>query len=200
MQIKCAYTDIVDSALLVPNPRNPNKHPDEQIKLLAKIMKHQGWRSPIVVSKRSGFITKGHGRLLAARLNGWDKAPVDTQEYKNEADEYADMVADNKIAELAETDMAMVGEIVLGLGNEIDLELLGIPDFKVEEIDLPELASGDKPEFQQMTFTLHDDQAEQVRYAIELSKSMGAFIDTPNENSNGNALARICETFVTQNG
>ena len=31
---------------LVPNPRNPNTHPEDQVKLLAKIIKFQGFRSP----------------------------------------------------------------------------------------------------------------------------------------------------------
>jgi hypothetical protein len=35
--------------------------------------------------------------------------------------------------------------------------------------------------------------------AMESSKKMGEF-DSPNQNSNGNALARICEIFLTQNG
>lgn len=133
MKIECAHDELKDLDLLVPNPKNPNKHPPEQIKLLAKIMKHQGWRSPIVVSTRSGFITKGHGRLEAARLNKWTQAPVDLQDYASEADEYADMVADNKIAELAETDMSMVLQDVLDLGPDFDFDLLGIPDFKLPE-------------------------------------------------------------------
>jgi len=49
-----------------------------------------------------------------------------------------------------------------------------------------------------MTFTLHDDQVEQVKAAMEAAKSMGPF-DSENENSNGNALARICETFLNGN-
>ena len=53
---------------LVPHPRNPNKHGDNQIALLAKIIGNQGWRNPIVVSERSGFIVAGHGRLGAARV------------------------------------------------------------------------------------------------------------------------------------
>jgi hypothetical protein len=134
MKIKCAHTELVDTDLLVPNPRNPNKHPDEQIKLLAKIMKHQGWRSPVVVSKRSGFIVKGHGRLMAAKLNGWTQAPVDRQDYATEADEYADMVADNKIAELSETDMEMVK---LDLDNfpELDINFLGINEFPITKLN-----------------------------------------------------------------
>jgi len=51
-----------------------------------------------------------------------------------------------------------------------------------------------------MAFILHDSQAEQVLAAMDAAKQMGKFIDSPNENGNGNALARICETFLTQNG
>ena len=91
MEVKCSYSEMVDVDLLVANPRNPNKHSEKQIELLAKIMRHQGWRRPIVVSKRSGFIIAGHGRLMAAKLNGWNQAPVDRQEYATEADEYADL-------------------------------------------------------------------------------------------------------------
>jgi DNA modification methylase len=145
MQINCAHDELVDIDLLTPNPRNANKHPEKQIKLLAKIMKHQGWRSPVVVSRRSGFIVKGHGRLEAAKLNGWDTIPVDHQEYANEADEYADMVADNKIAELADTDLSMVLEDVLNLGPDFDLDLLGIPDFKLPEDFEPQADEDDVP-------------------------------------------------------
>ena len=136
MLIKCAHTEIVDIDLLVPNPRNPNQHPETQIKLLAKILKHQGWRSPIVVSNRSGFITKGHGRLEAAKLNGWTEVPVDRQDYKSEADEYADMVADNKISELSHTDINQVVDTVKDQFEDLDLDLLGIPNLNLNLIDL----------------------------------------------------------------
>jgi len=74
--------------------------------MLAKIMEFQGWRLPIVVSKSSGFIVRGHGRLLAAQRLGLKKVPIDEQDYENEAQEWADLIADNRIAELAETDRA----------------------------------------------------------------------------------------------
>lgn len=131
MKINCAYTHLKKIEELVPNPRNPNQHPKKQIALLAKIMKHQGWRSPIVISKRSGFITKGHARLQAAQLNQWIECPVDEQDYLNEADEYADMVADNKIAELAQSDMSMIFEDVKAF-TDFDYDLLGIPDFNLD--------------------------------------------------------------------
>src|SRR5690606_21796567 len=97
MKINCAHTKLEDLHKLVPHPKNPNKHPKEQIQRLAKIIDYQGQRAPIVVSLRSGFITKGHGRLEALKLLKWDKAAVDYQEYTDEAQEYADIVADNAI-------------------------------------------------------------------------------------------------------
>jgi hypothetical protein len=58
----CSHDEIGDLEKAIENPRNPNKHPDTQIKLLANIMKVQGWRNPITISKLSGFITQGAGR------------------------------------------------------------------------------------------------------------------------------------------
>ncbi|MDP7011615.1 MAG: hypothetical protein QF685_09565 [Verrucomicrobiota bacterium] len=39
---------------LVPNPRNPNTHSAAQVELLAKIIRHRGWRAPITVSSFRG--------------------------------------------------------------------------------------------------------------------------------------------------
>ena len=83
--VYCAHDAIVDVTTLVPNPANPNKHPDEQIQLLGRIIReHNGWRAPITVSNRSGFIVKGHGRLSAALLEGLKEVPVDYQNYASE--------------------------------------------------------------------------------------------------------------------
>lgn len=93
IMIHCAYTDLVDITSVVPNPRNPNHHSDKQVELLAKVIKAQGWRAPITVSNRSGFIVRGHGRLMAAQLLGLDTVPIDRQDYESEAAEYADLIA-----------------------------------------------------------------------------------------------------------
>jgi hypothetical protein len=116
--IHCAYDELVDPTSLVPNPRNPNKHPDRQIELLAKMIEHQGWRTPITVSNRSGFVVRGHGRLQAALKLGAEKVPIDRQDYATEADEWADLVADNRIAELAEIDT----DLLKGLLTELDVD------------------------------------------------------------------------------
>ena len=131
----CAHDAIVDVAKLVPNPKNPNQHPDSQIQLLGRIIRQAGWRQPITVSKRSGFIVKGHGRLAAALLEGMKEAPVDYQNYTTEAEEYADLVADNRIAELAETDNKLLADIFAEIDTgEIPMELTGYTEDEVESL------------------------------------------------------------------
>lgn len=131
MKIECAYDELLEVEKIIENPKNPNKHPDRQITLLSKIIDYQGQRCPIVVSKRSGFIVKGHGRLAAIKNLGWEKAAVDFQDYESEAQEYADMVADNKIAELAQHDDLTMIESIKELEIE-DFELLGLDNFKID--------------------------------------------------------------------
>ena len=135
MLINCAYTKLEAIHKLQPNPKNPNKHPARQIELLAKIIDYQGQRNAVVVSSRSGFIVKGHGRLEAIKKLGWKECAVDIQDYESEAQEYADMIADNKIAELAEhDDSLMINEIKL---LELDdLELLGLDGFELSKEDM----------------------------------------------------------------
>ena len=131
----CAHDAIVDAATLVPNPKNPNTHPDEQIQLLGRIIRQTGWRAPITVSKRSGFIVKGHGRLSAALLEGAKEVPVDYQDYASEAEEYADLVADNRIAELAEIDNKMLADIFADIDTgEIPVELTGYTEEEMESL------------------------------------------------------------------
>ena len=133
--VQCAHDAIVDVAALVPNPKNPNTHPDNQIQLLGRIIRETGWRAPITVSKRSGFIVKGHGRLAAALLEGFGEVPVDYQHYDSEAQEYADLVADNRIAELAEIDQKMLVDIFADIDTgEIPLELTGYTEAEVEDL------------------------------------------------------------------
>ena len=135
IQIYCAHDEIVEVESLIENPRNPNKHPQKQLELLAKIIKNQGWRNPITVSKRSGFIVKGHGRLQAAKLAGLSVVPIDRQEYESEAAEWADMIADNRIAELAETDNALLKDVLLELDTgEFDMELAGFDEQSLEQL------------------------------------------------------------------
>ena len=131
--VYCAHSQMVEIEKVVPNPRNPNKHSEKQIALLSKIIAAQGWRAPITVSTRSGFIVRGHGRLLAARKLGLAEVPVDYQAYETEAAEWADLIADNRLSELSETDELLLKDLLQELGtSELDLELTA---YTADEID-----------------------------------------------------------------
>jgi len=137
IKIHCAHDRLVDVTDLVPNPRNPNRHGDAQVALLAKIIRHTGWRSPVVVSKRSGFIVAGHGRLEAGKLQGCKAVPVNFQDFADEATEWAHLAADNRIAELAETDGAMLKDLLIELDSataDFDMDLSGFTKDELERV------------------------------------------------------------------
>lgn len=133
--VYCTYDEIIPAAQLKPNPMNPNKHPQEQIEALGKIIRSTGWRNNITVSTRSGMIVKGHGRHLAAMLEELKEVPVEYQHYASEAEELADLTADNRLAELAETDRAMLAEVFAHIDTgEIDFSQSGYDESEYEEL------------------------------------------------------------------
>lgn len=201
MNIKSKSIEMVDTSAIIPNPKNANRHSIEQIKRLEKLIEYQGFRNPLIVSNRTGFLIAGHGRLEAATNIGIEKLPVIRQDFKDEAQEYAYLISDNEISRWAELDKQAVIEDMALL--DLDIEMLaveGFDNFDSDEIELPELNSGDKEPYQQKTFTLHDSQADTVDAAIKKIKSKykDAYINEFNENSNGNAIAYICELFNTE--
>jgi hypothetical protein len=130
----CSHDEIVPTKNLKPNPLNPNNHPQEQIELLKQIIEKTGWRQPITVSNRSGLITKGHGRLQAAKFAGWSNVPVDYQDYSNQDEEYADLIADNRLAELSNIDNEMLSEMIGTIENEDILSLTGYDEEDIEAL------------------------------------------------------------------
>lgn len=135
MIIHCLYDKLVPIGDLRPHPKNRNKHPKEQVERLAKILDYQGIRYPAKVSNLSGCITSGHGRIEAAKLNGWTEFPVNFQDYDDEAQEYADVQADNAIASWAELDFSRINADVGDLGPDFDIDLLGIKNFEIDVAD-----------------------------------------------------------------
>lgn len=126
---------MVDIDLLIENPKNNNKHPQDQIDRLVKIIKNTGFRNPLTVSNRSGFVLCGHGRIAAAKAAGLKELPVIYQDFKDEAEEYAHLTADNAIARWAEIDLSMVNSEMLDFGPDFDLDMIGLKDFVVEPIE-----------------------------------------------------------------
>lgn len=144
VEIRCAHKELVAINELKPHPKNRNKHPAEQIERLAEIIKFQGIRKPITVSKRSGFITAGHGRLAVFKLLKLKEVPVDYQDYDSDEQEYADVQSDNAIAAWAELDLSGINTDIGDLGPDFDIDLLGIRSFVLDPSEMPEVEIKEK--------------------------------------------------------
>lgn len=188
---------------IIPYARNSRTHSDEQVAQIAASIKEWGFTNPILVDV-DGEIIAGHGRLLAAQKLGLDEVPCITAVGWSDAQKKAYVIADNKLALNAGWDMEYLRlELDDLAGMDFNLDLTGFSADEIAnlsfdddaEAGLPSLSDADQGPLQQITFTLHRDQIEQVEQALQTSKSLGPFVDTENDNSNGNALARICETF-----
>lgn len=155
-KIYCRYTELRPLTALVEHPQNPNTHPQSQLERLADVIRGNGWRQPITVSARSGYITKGHGRFQAAQLAGFREVPVEVQEYDNEAAEIADMLADNRIAELAEMDDAALLAALGGL-QELDAAALALSGYTAEEFAELLAAQETMPEIDEALDEVVDD-------------------------------------------
>lgn len=125
-KIECSYRELVAIDQLKPYPENENKHSEEQVQLLARLIKAHGWRHPIIVSKLSGYITAGHGRYYAALQNGETNVPVDYQNFESKALEDAFRASDNLIALKAEIDEYKLSLTLRSLPVDFDKELLGL--------------------------------------------------------------------------
>lgn len=171
-----------------PNNRNRNKHSEAQIERLAKIIKHQGFRQPLIVSNQSGLLVAGHGRLIAAKRLGMTEVPVVRQDFDSEEQEYQAQVSDNAIAAWAELDLAGINADLPELGP-FDIELLGMKHFSVDisAVSLPDITDDDRPNIGQLAFIVSDRQREVINDAIN-NIIMNNELDL-SENNNKNAAA-----------
>ena len=138
IEVWCSFDKLVSVDELTPNPRNPNTHPSRQIDLLAKNIRYFGFRHPITVSKLTGHIVAGHGRLAAAKHLGLKLVPVDYQDFVSENDEMAVLIADNRLAELATVDLNSLESVVNDLKVDgFDTLLTGFEDSDLDSLLRP---------------------------------------------------------------
>ena len=189
---------------LIPYARNTRTHSPEQVAQIAGSIREFGFTNPVLIDAENGIIA-GHGRVMAASKLGLAKVPCIRLSHLTETQRRAYIIADNKLALNAGWDAEMLALELSDLrGLDFDLDLIGFTEeemgaFDINEGSMPDLSDADKQPFQQMTFTVHDEQAEEVAAAIAKAKSMGHGESAVNENSNGNALAFICQSFNRAN-
>lgn len=183
-----------DIASVKPYVRNAKKHDDKQVANVAESIKQFGWQQPIVCDA-DGVIIIGHCRLLAAKKLELKKVPVKTVDNLSDEQVKKLRALDNKLNE-SDWDFDLLAEDIGELdfsGFDIDWGIVS-PDDYGESFELPD---GDKSEICQMTFTLHERQAELIKEAIEkvkddITETFG------NQNGNGNALYEVIRQWAEQ--
>ena len=95
------------TAKLVPYARNARTHSEEQVAQIAASIVEFGFTNPILAGS-DGVIVAGHGRLAAAQKLGLDTVPVVVLDHLTPTQRRALIIADNRIAENAGWDDAML--------------------------------------------------------------------------------------------
>jgi DNA modification methylase len=118
---------------LLPYVRNARTHSDEQVAQIAASIVEFGFTNPILVGD-DGIIVAGHGRLAAARRLGLQTVPVVVLDHITPIQRRALVIADNRIAENADWDDAVLrAELTALQGDGFDLDLTGFdPDALAE--------------------------------------------------------------------
>jgi DNA modification methylase len=119
---------------LKPNPGNPRIHSGKQIRQIADSIRTFGWTNPILVDA-AGRIVAGHGRWQAAKLLGRESVPVIRLDDMTAAQRRAYLLADNKLAENATWDSALLAaefNSLFALDLDFDVTITG---FEMGEID-----------------------------------------------------------------
>ena len=188
-------------------PNNPRTIKTDSFQKLCESLKNSPdyfEARPLILSDRTGelIVIAGNQRYEAAKANGLKEVPTYLLSGLTEEKEREIIIRDNV------NNGEWSWDALANEWNAEDLENWGLdvwqadvavnPDEYGEEFSLKD---GDKEPFQQMTFTLADEQAEQIKNAIADIKTTDEYkyAETMgNENSNGNALYLIVASWAGQ--
>lgn len=183
------------------NENNPRFIKDYKFKKLVKSIKEFPEMlklRPIVVNSDM-VVLGGNMRLKACAEAGLKEVYILKADELTEEQQREFIVKDN--VGFGEWDW----DLLANEWNSVELEDWGMDNWQnmddIETSDEFSLPDGDKSPFQQMTFTLADEQAEVIKNAIADVKKTEEYnyVETfGNENSNGNALYLIISQWAEQ--
>lgn len=139
MRIECKYDEMMPLGEVKKrfHPDNENKHPEEQIRSLSKVIAKIGIRHAIHISKQSGKVCGGHGRAESFQKLGYGEVPIIWENFKDEIEEINYRASDN-IGQYAEFNNEVYTLNLEKLGidlEEADLEEFGILNVEIEKIE-----------------------------------------------------------------
>ena len=187
---------------LNPAPYNPRKSTKKQEEKLQESLTKFGVVEPIIFNKQTGYIVGGHFRVRELKKLGYKEVECVVVDLSEEDEKELNIRLNANTGEWDWDTLKAEWDI----DNKLEEWGLDLPNFDgvslsdefSEDFSLPD---GDKAPFQQMTFTLADEQAEQIKNAIADIKQTEEYkyCETMgNENSNGNALYLIIMQWVEQ--
>lgn len=127
--IKLTTIDILE---LVPNPRNPRRHPEAQIEQLAASIRKFGQPKPVLARKENRMLIAGHGVWESCQRAGLPKIKVMLWDV-DQATADAFMVADNRHPENSRNDTDRIAELLREI-DPSDLPALGFTPEEVAEL------------------------------------------------------------------
>ena len=143
------------TAKLLPYARNARTHSEEQVAQIAASIVEFGFTNPILAGS-DGIIVAGHGRLTAAQKLGLEVVPVVVLDHLTPTQRRALIIADNRIAENAGWDDAMLRvELDALRDDDFDLSLTGFDAdaladlYEGEDADTGQTGDDEVPESQE---------------------------------------------------
>ncbi|QDP67929.1 MAG: hypothetical protein Tp1122DCM00d2C27307611_19 [Prokaryotic dsDNA virus sp.] len=184
--------DINDLISAEYNPRQLKKDQYENIK---ESLLRFGFVDPVIINKnkdRKNIIIGGHQRIKVAKDLNYKEVPCIEIDLSLDKEKELNIRLNKNVGEWDYDILANLFDFndLMDWGfTDEDLKLFD-NDYD-EEFSLPD---GDKEPFRQITFTLSDEQYEVVEAALKKAKK-NDFSETGNENSNGNAIWWICNSY-----
>lgn len=195
-----------DTDELVPYANNARTHSRDQVAQIVDSITRFGFTNPILIDEDNSIIA-GHGRVLAAGQMELEKVPTITLTNLTPEERRAYVLVDNKLALNAGWDKEMLSLEIAELADaNFEMMLLGWDQSEIDVMsgnvattDFPDLNSTEK-QHREMNFVVHATQCETINAALKLCKEHGGGESDVNENSNGNALAHICNVYLEAHG
>ena len=185
----------VPASELRANPKNWRRHPPSQEAALRGILEDIGFADAVIARETDDGLELIDGHLRQ-EVMGDQEIPVLVVDLTD--DEATKMLITlDPLAALAETDednLRALMELAQFEDDRLTALLSGLL-WNAEEVPFPQLSSEDRSPIRQMTFTITEAQRQGIEDALAAAKQT-PFGVTGNENSNGNALARIAGAYV----
>jgi len=125
---------LVDIHKLIPYVNNARTHSKEQITKLRSSLREFGFINPVIIDKEFNIIA-GHGRVMAAKEEGYSEVPCVFVEHLTETQKKAYILADNRMALDAGWDEEMLAVEMEELQNlGFDLGLTGFDEKELADL------------------------------------------------------------------